>query len=88
MAREQFELSLTQSNLLELLMVECDLPTKKAVVENALALLGWAVREIKGGRTIAAVQEKDKLYREITMPALDAVRRKAHSETTGVRAGR
>jgi hypothetical protein len=76
MAREQFELSPTQSQLLEQLMRECDLPTKKAVVENALVMMGWAVREIKGGRVIAAVDESDKLYRELTMPALEAVRRK------------
>lgn len=79
MAREQFELSPSQSKLLEQLMVECDLPTKKAVVENALVILGWAVREVKGGRVIAAVNEADKLYRELTMPALETVRRKVAS---------
>lgn len=77
MAREQFELSPTQSKLLEQLMVECGLPTKKAVVENALTILGWAVREVKGGRIIAAVDEGNKLYRELTMPVLDSVRPKA-----------
>ena len=87
MAREQFELSVTQSQLLEQLMKECDLPTKKAVVENALVLLGWAVREIKGGRTIAAVNETDKLYRELTMPALETVRRKAQSEEHALQSG-
>ena len=54
MAREQFELSATQSQLLEQLMEECGLPTQKAVIENAHVILGRAVREIKTGRAIAA----------------------------------
>jgi hypothetical protein len=75
MAREQFELSETHSRLLTKLMEECELPTKKATLENALTILGWAVKEIKNGRTIASVDEQEKRYRELTMPALEAVRR-------------
>ena len=79
MAREQFELSSTQSQLLAELMRECDLPSKKAVLENALVVLGWAVSEVKNGRAIAAVHEGKKVYRELTMPVLQTVRRKAES---------
>ncbi len=74
MAREQFELSDTHSKLLTALMQECGLPTKKAAVENALTIFAWAVKERKSGRSIAAVDEARKVYRELTMPALDAVR--------------
>jgi hypothetical protein len=76
MAREQFELSDTQSALLGQLMQECDLPTKKAVVENALVIFGWAVREVRGGRSIAAISAERKVYRDLLMPALEAVRQK------------
>ena len=77
MAREQFELSSTQSQLLTDLMAECDLPTKKAVLENALVVLGWAVSEVKNGRSIAAVHEAKNIFRELTMPVLQTVRAKA-----------
>ena len=88
MAREQFDLSLAQSQLLEQLMAECDLPTKKAVLENALVILGWAVRETKEGRSIAAVHEAKKVYRELTMPALEAVRHKAQRREPALAAGK
>ena len=88
MAREQFELSSTQSQLLAELMKECDLPSKKAVLENALVVLGWAVSEVKNGRSIAAVHEGKKVYRELTMPALQTVQRKAEiAEPAAARVG-
>ena len=87
MAREQFELSSTQSQLLAELMAECDLPTKKAVLENALVVLGWAVSEVKNGRSIAAVNEAKKIYRELTMPVLQTVRRKSGAPVALAAAG-
>ena len=87
MAREQFELSSTQSQLLAELMAECDLPTKKAVLENALVVLGWAVSEVKNGRSIAAVNEAKNIYRELTMPVLQTVRRKSGAPVALAAAG-
>lgn len=72
MAREQFDLSQSHSDLLSRLMEMCELPTKKAVLENALLVLGWAAREAQQGRSIASLDSGRKIYREFTMPALQA----------------
>jgi hypothetical protein len=74
MAREQFELSKSHSDLLTRLMDMCELPTKKAVLENALVMFGWAVSEVQKGQAIASVNDKRKVYRELTMPVLETAR--------------
>lgn len=75
MARLQLDLSETQDKLISELLVMCDLRTKKDVVENALMLLGWAAIETQRGLTIAAVDEVNKIYKEIQTPALLGARR-------------
>lgn len=75
MARLQLDLSGTQDELISELMSICDLQTKKDVVENALMLLGWAAAEAQNGHTIAAVDEENKIYKEIQTPALLGARR-------------
>lgn len=74
MARLQLNLSDTSENLIARLMPLCDLRTKTDVVENALMLLGWAATEVSQGRTIAAIDEKSNLFKEISTPALEGAR--------------
>ena len=76
MARLQLDLSDTTSTLIDQLMELCDLKTKKDVVENAVLLLGWAASEVNAGRSIAAIDEKRKIYKEIHTPALEGARLK------------
>jgi len=75
MARLQLDLSETNDEVINVLMVMCDLRTKKDVVENALMLLGWAANEAQQGHTIAAIDEKDKVFKEIQTPALIGAKR-------------
>jgi hypothetical protein len=75
MARLQLDLSETQDELITELIAVCDLRTKKDVVENALMLLGWAATEAQSGRVIAAIDEENKIYKEIQTPALMGARR-------------
>jgi hypothetical protein len=70
------ELSDTHAILLDRLMSLCDL-NKKEVVENALMLLGWATSEAAKGLSIASVDEKRKVYKEIQTPALQSARLRA-----------
>ncbi len=74
MARLQLNLSDTSENLISRLMPLCDLRTKTDVVENALMLLGWAATEASQGRTIAAIDEGQNLFKEINTPALEGAR--------------
>jgi hypothetical protein len=70
MAREQFVLSDDYSDLLIDLTERCGLKTKTSLVENALVMLAWAVREVEHGRSIASMDPDNKIFRELHTPAL------------------
>lgn len=76
MSRLQLDLSDTHDELITELMAMCDLRTKKDVVENALILLGWAAKEAQEGLVVAAVDEENKIYKELQTPALIGARAK------------
>jgi hypothetical protein len=71
MTRLQLELEDSRIEALEVLMKETGLSTKKDLINQALTLFEWAVRERRAGRIIAAVDEVSEKYREILMPALE-----------------
>jgi hypothetical protein len=73
MAKIQFELPDEKLAELEALQKESRLETRKDLFNTALTLFEWAVDEVKAGRSIASVDEENKRYREIVMPALRAV---------------
>ena len=77
MIRIQFELSEDKVRELEALMEETGIRTKKDLINNALTLLEWAIQEKKAGRSIASIDEQEKLYKEITLPILSAVSAKS-----------
>jgi hypothetical protein len=77
MVRIQFELPEEKVRELESLMGDAQITTKKDLFNNALTLFEWAIQEYKKGRTIASVDEHNKKYKELVMPALAAVRPKA-----------
>jgi hypothetical protein len=69
--RLQIELSKDKLRQLEELMEDTNIATKKDLVNNALTLLTWAVRETKSGRKIVSLDEDTKQYKEILLPALE-----------------
>lgn len=73
--RLQIEISPDYDKELEALMKECRVATKKDLVNNALTLFSWAVKQRGAGRLIASLDETNMRYREIQMPALNAVKR-------------
>jgi hypothetical protein len=77
MARLQLDLSETSDEIITTMMNMSGIRTKRELVENALMLLGWAVTEVQQGNTIAAVDEKTKVFKEIQIPALYGARHKA-----------
>jgi len=68
-----FELPEEKLRELEALMSECGVRTKKDLLNNALTLLEWAINEKKTGSAIASIDEKEKKYKEITMPIFSHV---------------
>jgi hypothetical protein len=66
--RLQLELSEARVRVLDALMEDCGITTRKDLFNNALAMLEWAVKERKRGNIIASVNENEQKYRELQMP--------------------
>src|ERR1700676_1241598 len=73
MTRIQLDVSDEKVAELEKLMSTVGLKTKKELLNNALTLLEWAVKERAAGRIIASVDEHGDKYKEILMPVLQNV---------------
>ena len=69
------ELSPEHEALIDRLQETCNLKTSKDVIENALILFGWAVNEATNGLAIAAIDEEQKVYRELQIPALRNIKK-------------
>ncbi|MGP0590973.1 hypothetical protein ACTRXD_00350 [Nitrospira sp. T9] len=81
--RLQFDVPPEKIKELENFVELTQVGTKKALFNTAFSLLAWAIRECQAGRSIAAVDEDTKTYRELVIPALENVKThniKAHKE--------
>jgi hypothetical protein len=72
--RMQFEVPTDKANEIETLIKECGFESKKEFFNNAITLLKWAVRHVKNGETVAAVNPREEKYTELSMPFLDTIR--------------
>jgi hypothetical protein len=75
--RLQIEVTEEQDRHIQVLLEEAGLTTKKDLFNNALTLLSWAIEEVGTGNTIASVNEDQQRYRELHMPILNHVARRA-----------
>jgi hypothetical protein len=78
--RIQLELPEAQVQELKTLMGEAGLDTYKDLFNNALSSFEWILGEVKNGRSIASVDENNKTYRVLVMPALQQVAKAARKE--------
>ncbi|MEO1201814.1 MAG: hypothetical protein AAFX10_03835 [Pseudomonadota bacterium] len=89
--RITFEATNDQLEMIEELMDSTDIGTKREFLSNAISLMKWAVDKVSAGSVVAAVNEDDKIYRELQMPALQAAAhratRKSEAEETRKAAG-
>jgi hypothetical protein len=58
-------------------MGETEIRTYAELFNNALTLFEWAVNQVKEGRIIAALDESTMKYKELAMPPLEIVAKKA-----------
>jgi len=77
--RIQLELPEEQVQELKKLMAEAGLETYKDVFNNALTVFEWLLNEVKSGKVIAAVDEKNEKYRVLVMPALERAAKAARA---------
>ena len=71
MVRIQLELPEDRIEELNTLMSETAITTRTDLLNDALTLFQWAVRERQAGRMIASVDEGNQRYKELTMPSLE-----------------
>ena len=72
--RLNFEFSEQRVGDLKKLLEETQTDSMKDLVNNAFTVLEWAVEETKAGNEIAAVNEKEQVYRVLAMPILRRVK--------------
>lgn len=72
--RKNFEFSPQTVDLIHKLQEICAIRTEREVLEEGLALLSWAVTEVRKNRTVGSFNEADNRLREITTRALTAAR--------------
>jgi hypothetical protein len=70
--RIQIDVSPQKLAELEELMTLCGIKTKKELINNALTLLQWAVKQVRNGRSVASIDENEGRFRELEMPILSA----------------
>ncbi|SEO33591.1 hypothetical protein SAMN04488103_12412 [Gemmobacter aquatilis] len=70
--RFQFDVKDERVEEIKALMDDIGADSNRELFNNALTLLEWAVEEVKNGNTIASINEANKVYRELQMPALKA----------------
>jgi hypothetical protein len=80
--RVQLVLPAERVRMLDQLAAEAGLATRKDLFNNALALLNWAVREVRRGRVIASVDESAQRFTELQMPMLDAIAANATAKSS------
>ena len=73
MTRLQIELADERLKQYEQLMEKCGIRTKKDLINNALTLLEWAVRELEKGNIVVSLDEEENRYKELCLPALSNI---------------
>jgi hypothetical protein len=51
--------------------------SKRDVINYALALLNWAIKERQAGRIIASIDEDNERYKEVVLPIFPPIKEKA-----------
>lgn len=74
LARIQLEIPADQLKELESLQELLGIRTKKELINAAIGLLEWNVRQKRQGRVIMSVNHDEKSYRELSFPPLDRVK--------------
>jgi metal-responsive CopG/Arc/MetJ family transcriptional regulator len=80
--RIQLELPEDRVRELDELMDQTGLSTRKDLLNQALTLFKWALRERQAGRMIASVDEAQNRYKELSMPALETGAARSHAKET------
>jgi hypothetical protein len=87
MKRLQFELPMERVKELDALAERTGLKTRVQLINAALTLFEWAVRERQAGRIIASMDEESGKYKELDMPGLPVVQKERAKAIEAVQTG-
>ena len=68
--RLQVDMSKDRLESIDKLVNIAGMATRKELLDNALTLIAWAIRETRSGNVIASLNRSDGSYREVAMPCL------------------
>jgi hypothetical protein len=68
MVRVTIELAPEKQQEIEDLLSECGFSDKKDLINNAITMLGWAVKSLKSGCKVGTIDEENRQYTELQMP--------------------
>lgn len=77
LVRLQFEVTKEKHDELKRACEATNIKTNRELVDNALALFFWAVKEVQRGRVIVSLDEVSGKYKEVTMPAFQQATNRA-----------
>lgn len=69
--RWQLDLPVQRAQELDAFVKTYGFTTRKDLVNTALAMMQWAVDEVKSGRAIASIDEANGRYKELVVPAFE-----------------
>ncbi len=72
LVRVQFDVATSMLAEIDALTTRCGGITRRALFDNSLTILIWAIKERRGARRIVSVGEDNK-HRELVMPFLETV---------------
>lgn len=75
--RYQFDVDSRDAAHIEAMKERIGAGTNGELFDNALTLLDWAINQAAEGRALASISQDEKSYRELAMPVLERVRKRA-----------
>ena len=71
MKQVRFEISDEQDDRLNEMVASYGCKDKRDLVNTAITLLEWSIKQVRKGRAIACVDEERGKYKTLTMPIFD-----------------
>lgn len=74
--RIQFDVRRAQLDIIDNLVEECGLGSKKELFNNSMALMKWAIHETQKGRRVASYHVESDDIEMVALPALEFMEQK------------
>lgn len=82
--RVRLQVDMTKERLagIDKLVTLTGMASRKELLDNALTLIAWAIRESRSGNAIVSMDLSNQTFRELAMPCLDFANQNELTKTT------